>query len=463
MADPSPASLLQSLQAQVRGDVVVPGDAGYDEARAPWNGRFDRHPAIIVRCNDAGDVAAAVDFARTQGLALGVKGGGHDFAGNSVCEGGLAIDLSRMNSVQVDPVARIARVGAGATWGDVDRATQAFGLATPGATVSTVGVAGFTLGGGVGHLGRKHGLACDNVVAAQVVTADGRLVRAGEGENPELFWAIRGGGGNFGVVTAFEFRLHEAGPEVLAGQIVYRFEDAAAVLRHYRDFMASAPDEIQCWAFLLRLPPLPVFPEELHGQPALDLVVCHAGAVADAWHDVLPLRQFGRPILDAVEPQSYVALQQAFDPGMPKGQRWYSRAHYLRVLPDAAIATLLEHAERLPGPFTTAYLGAEGGAGGRIDRAATAFPHRDAAFSLHVFPGWTDPGDDADIMRWAREVHRAMAPHATGGIYVNMLAEDEADRVGAAYGANYERLARLKRLWDPQNLFRGNHNIRPAD
>jgi FAD/FMN-containing dehydrogenase len=463
MVPPTQALPLQALRSQVRGEVIAPGDGAYDAARATWNGRFDRRPAVIVRCEGAADVAIALDFARTHALAPAIKGGGHDYAGNSASEGGLVVDLSPMNEVIVDAVARIARVGAGARWGDVDRATQALGLATPGGTVSTVGVAGFTLGGGVGHLARRHGLACDNLVAAQVVTADGRVLRASADENPSLFWAIRGGGGNFGVVTAFEFRLHEVGPQVLAGQVIYRFEDAARVLRGYRDFMADAPDAIQCWAFLLRLPPLPVFPEALHGQPVLDLLVFHAGDVEDAARDVLPLRRFAEPVLDAIEAQPYCALQQAFDAGMPKGQRWYSRAHYLRALPDAAIETLLEHGARLPGEFTTVYLGGEGGAVGRIAGSATAFPHRDAAFSLHVFPGWSDPGDDADIMRWAREVHRAMAPHATGGVYVNMLAEDESDRIGAAYGANYERLAEIKRRWDPDNLFRGNHNIRPTD
>jgi FAD/FMN-containing dehydrogenase len=462
MAERSFQSLRKSLPSQVRGEVLFPGDERYDEARVSWNGRFDRRPALIVRCHDAADVVAAVARARMQGLALAVKGGGHDYAGNSVCEGGLLIDLSPLNAVEVDPIARIARVGAGATWGAVDRATQAFGLATPGATVSTVGVGGFTLGGGVGHLARKHGLACDNLVAAQVVTAAGRVVRASARENPDLFWAIRGGGGNFGVATSFEFQLHEVGPEVLAGQIVYRFEDAAAVLRQYRDFMSTAPGAIQCWAFLLRLPPLPVFPEELHGQPALDLVVCHAGTVADGRRDVRPLQHFAAPVLDSVEPQSYLELQQAFDAGMPKGHRWYSRAQDLRALPDEAIDLLLEHARRLPGEFTTAYLAAGGGAVARAGGTATAFPHRDAAFSLHVFPGWSDPGDDADNMRWAREVHRAMAPYSTGGVYVNMLAEDETDRVGAAYGANYERLTELKKRWDPENVFRGNHNIGPA-
>lgn len=457
------AGKAHALRERVRGAVLVRGDIGYEQARAVWNARFDRHPAMVARCADAEDVVACVAFAREQDMALAVKGGGHDFAGNSAYEGGLLIDLSAMDAVHVDADARIARVGPGATWGAIDRASQAFGLATPGATVSMVGVAGFTLGGGVGHLSRRHGLACDNLVAAEVVTAEATRVRATAEENADLFWAIRGGGGNFGVVTAFEFRLHPIGPEVLAGQLIYRFEDAAAVLRHYRDFMAGAPDAVQCWAFLLRLPPLDVFSEQAHGKPAIDLLVCHAGDIADAEVDLAPLRAFGEPLLDAVSPVSYCALQQAFDAGMGHGQRWYSRAHYFRALGDGAIDTLLQQAEALPGDFTTVYLGAEGGAVGRVPGDASAFPHRDAAFSLHVFPGWTDPADDADVMRWARKVHRAMAPHAMGGVYVNMLAEDEGDRVGVAYGGNYERLLELKRRWDPDNLFHGNHNIRPRN
>lgn len=461
MSVSAPNASADALRQRLRGEVLVPGDEAYELSRAVWNARFDRRPALVARCAQAGDVAACVAFAREHGLALAVKAGGHDFAGNSTCDGGLLVDLSAMDEVRVDPDARVARVGSGARWADVDRATQAFGLATPGATVSTVGVAGFTLGGGVGHLGRRFGLACDNLLAAEVVTADARHVRASADENPDLFWAIRGGGGNFGVVTAFEFRLHPLGPEVVAGQLVYRFEDAAAVLRHYRDFMAGAPDALQCWAFLMRLPPLDVFPREAHGQPALDLVVCHAGGIADALADLAPLRAFGEPLLDAVATQPYCALQQAFDAGMPGGRRWYSRAHYLPGLGDDAIDTLLRHAEALPGDFSTVYLGAEGGAIGRAADDANAFPHRDAAFSLHVFPGWTDPTLDTDVMRWARALHRAMTPHASGGVYVNMLADDEADRVGAAYGGHFERLLQVKRRWDPDNLFRGNHNLRP--
>ncbi|HET8819554.1 MAG TPA: FAD-binding oxidoreductase [Xanthomonadaceae bacterium] len=451
------------MRERLQGELLLRGDPGYDPARTLWNARLDRHPALIARCHDADDVVTALAFASEHALPLSVKGGGHDFAGNSVRDGGLTLDLSPMDAVRVDAQARIAQVGPGARWADVDHATQAVGLATPGATVSTVGVPGFVLSGGIGHLARRHGAACDNLVGADVVLASGEKVRATAAENPELLWALRGGGGNFGVVTSFELQLHPVGPEVCAGQLVYRYEDAAAALRHYRDFMATAPDAVQCWAFLLRLPPLPAFPEALHGQPALDFVVCHAGSPAEAEADLAPLRAFGTPVIDAISAVPYVALQQAFDAGMPHGRRWYSRAHYLRALPDAAIDTLLQHAQRLPGESTTVYLGAEGGAIGRVERDATAFPHRDAAFSLHVFPGWCDAGDDADIMRWAREVHRAMAPYATGGVYANMLADDEQDRVGAAYAGNYERLANAKRRWDPRNLFAGNHNVVPSD
>jgi FAD/FMN-containing dehydrogenase len=423
-----PQDAIAALRAMLQGSLLLPGDDGYEGARAVWNARLFRRPAMIARCAGPDDVAAAVRFAARHGLPVAVKGGGHDYAGNGMCDGGLAIDLSTMRSVEVDPGAMRVRVGPGATWAEVDAATQAFGLATPGATVSSVGVAGFTLGGGVGHLARRFGLACDNLDAAEVVTADGRRVRASADAHPELYWALRGGGGNFGVVTCFELRLHPVGPQVLAGQLIHRWDGAAAVLRHYRD-----------------------------------LVAVHSGEPAAAADVLRPLRAFGTPVLDTIEPQRYTALQQAFDAGMPTGQRWYSRAHYLPALGDAAINTLLAHAVHLPGPFTTVYLGAEGGAVARTDPSATAFPHRDAAFSLHVFPGWSDPADDARVMGWARDVHAAMQPHASSGVYVNMLAEDEASRVPCAYGANLERLVRIKREWDPDNLFRGNHNIDPAD
>ena len=455
-------AVLRSLRQELGALVLAPGDAGYDDARHVWNGRFDRRPGAIVRCGDAADVKRAVDIARAADLVVAVKSGGHDYAGNSMCDDGLVIDLSGMNGVAVDADARTVRVGPGARWADVDRETQTFGLATTGGTVSSVGVAGFTLGGGTGHLVRKYGLALDNLVSAEVVTAKGERLRASEQEHADLFWGLRGGSGNLGIVTSLELRLHDLGTEILAGQIIHPLEAAADTLRFYRGFMADAPDDVQCYAFFIRIPPIPAFPESLHGRVALDLVVSHAGHTAAGEKVLGPLRGFGRPVLDTVAPVPYVALQQAFDAGMAAGNRWYTRGHYLAGLTDSAIETIVSRVEALPGEFTMVYLEAEGGAIAKVAADATAFPHRDAKFALHVFPGWTQATDDDAVIEWARAFHRDMQPHATGGAYVNMLAEDEPDEAQRAYGTNRSRLAQLKRRFDPDNLFRLNHNIEPS-
>jgi len=344
----------------------------------------------------------------------------------------------------------------------VDRETQAFGLATTGCTVSTVGVAGYALGGGTGWLARRHGLALDNLIGAEVVTANGEAVRADEEENPDLFWALRGAGANFGVVTSLEFRLHEVGPEVLSAQAFHPFEDAGEVLRFYRTFMERAPDELTSYAFVLRVPPVEPFPDAFHGKLAVALMSCHASATAEGEAALQPLQGFGDPFLAAVQPMPYPALQQSFDAGMAEGNRWYTKAHFLRALTDEAIDTFVDHASRLPGPFTMTYFEPLGGAIGRADQAATAFPHRRAAYDLHIFPGWTDPAEDDEMMRWAREFHTAMKPYATGGTYVNLLDGDEEDPAAAAYRENQDRLRELKRTWDPDNLFHMNHNIRPS-
>ncbi|HVS03770.1 MAG TPA: FAD-binding oxidoreductase [Thermoanaerobaculia bacterium] len=454
-------ALIASLRGVLRGPVIAPGDPVYDEARSVWNARIDRRPGAIARCTGAADVMAAVRLARDHDILLAVRGGGHSYAGLGSCDDGLVLDLSPMDGVRVDPRAKTARVGAGARWGAVDHETQAFGLATTGGTVSTVGVAGYTLGGGSGHLSRRFGLALDNLRSVDVVTAAGELLRASEHENGDLFWGIRGGAGNFGVVTSFELVLHEVGPRVLAGQVIHRLDDAAGALRFYRDFMASAPDELQCYPFFLRLPPLDELPSGLHGRTGLSLVVVYSGDL-DRGEEVLePLRDFGEPLLDVVAPQPYAAFQQLFDPGMPKGLRWYSKSHYLRDLPDEAIEVVVGRVDSLPTPTSVVYLETQGGSMGRVDPAATAFPHRDAAYLFHVFPGWEDPARDEEIMAWARDFHDEMARWATGGVYVNMLSPDERDRIPAAYGANHERLGRLKREVDPTNLFRVNHNVEP--
>lgn len=453
---------IDDLDGRVGGTVIPPDDDGYDEARTPWNGRFDRHPAVIVQCSTPADVSHALDFAAHHGLPLAVRGGGHDYAGYSARDDALLLDLSPMDSVSVDPDARTVRVGPGAIWADVDAATQEHGLATTGGTVSTVGVAGFTLGGGTGHLARTYGLAADNLRAAEVVTAGGELVTASEDDHPELFWALRGGGGNFGVVTAFEFDLHPVGPEVLAGQVVFRIEDAPEVLRHYRSFMADAPDEVNCYAFVIPLPPLEVFPEELHGQPALDLVAAYSGDVAAGEAALEPLRSFGEPVLDGVAPQPYTELQQAFDAGVPKGERWHSRAQYLDELTDEAIDAFLDAVDPFEGPMTMVYFEPCGGAIGRADPDAIAFPHRDAAYSVHVLAGWSDPDRDDELVEWTESVHAAMAPYSDGSVYVNLLSRDEHDRVPQAYSENYDRLRAIKAEWDPENRFDSNQNLEPA-
>jgi FAD/FMN-containing dehydrogenase len=464
MPTPTPLddATLDSLRNRMRGPVLTPDDDAYDDACVIWNARLQQPPAAVARCTGTADVMAAVDVARANDLQVAVKGGGHSYAGASVAEDALMIDLSPMDGVRVDPDAKMARVQGGATWGDFDHEAQVFGLATTGVTVSTVGVAGSTLGGGTGYLARKHGLALDNLIAADVVTADGDLVHASEQENADLFWGLRGGSGNLGVVTSFQFQVHEVGPEVLAGQIVHPIEAAGEGLRFYRDFMANAPDELQAYAFFVHIPPMPAFPEEYHGKTALDFVVAYAGDQSTGESVLQPLRDFGDPILDGVHPQPYTALQQTFDAGVPKGHRWYSKAHYLDHLPDDAIDTVVDYVDPLPGPFSMVYFEPMGGAIGRVDSSATAFPHRDAAYGFHILTGWSAADKDDAIMAWTRDFHTAMAPHANGGVYVNLLGADEADRTAAAYGVNHDRLARLKSAWDPENLFRVNHNVVPV-
>lgn len=462
MSTPGPERI-DDLEARLRGSVLRPDDDGYDEARSMWNGRFERRPALVARCASSEDVAAAVRFARDEGMELSVKGGGHSYAGNTVIEDSLLVDLSALDSVEVDAEARRAVVGGGARWGAVDAATQEHGLATVGGTVSTVGVAGFTLGGGSGWLTRKHGLALDNLRGAEVVTASGDIVRADDDENADLFWALRGGSGNFGVVTAFEFALHPVGPEVLAGQVFYPFERAKELLRFYRDYFLDAPDELMCYPFFIRVPPIELFPELFHGELALDFVIAYIGPVEEAHEHLDPFRKLGDPFLDLVAPQPYLTLQQAFDAGMPGGNRWYSRSQQLDELSDRAIDTLVDSLAPFPGELTTAYLGPHDGAVSRVPSDATAYAHRSSAHELHVFPGWLDPTHDTDNIAWANQVHDAMRPFGNDRVYVNLLGDMEAERIPRAYADNYQRLVELKGKWDPDNLFHGNHNIPPTD
>ena len=450
------------IDEATNGVVLAAGSPGYDEARHIWNSRFDRRPEIVVRCQTPSDVQAAVDFARQRNLLLSVKGGGHAYAANTVGDGGLLVDLSPMKAIKIDTEARTATIGPGATWGDVHQKTSELGLVAVGGTVSTVGVAGLTLGGGSGYLSRLHGMTIDSLLAAEVITADGQTVRASGDHNPDLFWALRGGGGNFGIVTAFEFQLHPLGPQVLFGQIVHRFADADKVLRRYRDFMGEAPDEVQAYAFVLRIPPIPEFPEEYHGEVAMDLVVFHADPGAEAEAAFAPLLDFGDPILAYVAPQPYGEVLAAFDAGLPAGQRYESRSHDLSTLSDEAIDRFLAQVKNLPGVYTMAYVSENGGAMARAESSATAFAGRKAPFSYHLLAGWTDPQEDESMTHWIRSFHEAMRPFAEQTVYVNLLGTDEQQRVRDAYGDNFGRLVESKRKWDPENLFRCNHNIDPS-
>jgi FAD/FMN-containing dehydrogenase len=456
------AGAVRDLAERLVGEILTPEDAAYDEARAVWNGMIDRHPGLIARCASADDVLEAVRFARDRGHEVAVRGAGHHIAGNSVCEGGFLIDLSPMKTVQVDPKARTARVTAGATLADMDGATQTHGLATPLGINSTTGIAGLTLGGGFGWLSRMHGLTVDNLAAAEVITAGGERLRASEDENPDLFWALRGGSGNFGVVTSFEYRLHDVGPEVLSGLIVHPFDDAREVLERYREFADDAPDRVNPWFVLRKAPPLPFLPEEVHGRMILILPVFVAGDMESGKPLVEPLRAIGKPIADVVGPHPYTGWQQAFDPLLTPGARNYWKSHNFSALEDGALDAIVDYAGRLPSDQTEIFVARMGGAMNRRPDHATAYPHRDVEYLMNVHTRWEDPGEDDDCVGWAREFFDTMARHATGGVYVNFMPADETDRVKAAYGPNYDRLARLKKRYDPDNFFHLNQNIAPS-
>lgn len=456
------SDVLERFAGSLAGEVLTPDHPDYDAARAPWNGMIDKRPALIARCAGADDVAAAVRFARENGLEVAVRGGGHHIAGNCISEGGFMIDLSPMKEVEVRVDDRSARVGPGATLADVDGATQAYGLATPLGINSTTGIAGLTLGGGFGWLSRVHGLTVDNLTAAELITADGDLLRASDEENPDLFWGLRGGGGNFGVVTSFEYRLHEVGPEVLSGLIVHPFDDARSVLDAYRQFSADAPDEVNPWFVVRKAPPLPFLPEDVHGRLILIMPVFVAGDLESAEKLVAPLRAVGQPIADVIGPHPYAGWQQAFDPLLTPGARNYWKSHNFATLEDGALDTILDYAERLPSDQSEIFVGRMGGAAARKPVDATAYPHRDAEYVMNVHTRWEAPGEDEHCVGWAREFFDTMAQYATGGVYVNFMPADETERVKAAFGPNYDRLARLKRRYDPDNFFRQNQNIAPA-
>ena len=453
---------IQELRDSTRGEVISPADPRYDEARAVWNGMIDKRPALIVRCLGVADVLAAVQFARSQDLELAVRGGGHSLPGFSTSDGGIVVDLSPMKGIRVDPAGQRVIAQGGVTWRELDHETQAFGLAVTGGLISSTGIAGFALGGGVGWLMRKHGLTCDNLVAADLVTADGRLVRASEDENPELYWGLRGGGGNFGIVTSFEFRLHRVGPTIFAGPIFFPGDQATQILRGYREYTANLPDEMTTLMNLTTAPPVPFLPADVHGKKVVAVVGVYAGSPDEGRKLAAPLRQLGTPITDLLGPMPYTMMQSLLDGLFTPGARNYFKAGYLGGLSDEAIDTLVRFHGPSISPSSEIHIHHLGGAVARAPDDATAFGQRGAPYLLNIVARWTDPGTDDAQIAWARDLYAAVEPFSTGGTYVNFLSAGD-DRVAAAYGPdNYERLARLKETWDPTNVFRLNQNIRPA-
>ncbi len=447
--------IVEPFASGLKGELIREDGPGYEESRKIWNAMIDRRPAMIARCRGPEDVVRAVNFARDHRIPLSVRGGGHNVSGNAICDDGLVIDLTPMKEVQVDPERRVATAQGGVTFKEFDLKTQEFGLATTGGIVSSTGIAGYTLGGGLGYLMRKHGLACDNLLGVEIVTADGRVLKANARENADLFWAVRGGGANFGVVTSFEFRLHPVG-KILYGPLIHPLQRARDVLRFYRKFMEGAPDELQAYAGCLRTP---------DGAPVAAVVAAYIGPIEEGERILRPLREFGPPLADQIQPTAYVDHRALFDAYYPSGLRNYWKSSFLKELSDAAIETMIRHFERAPSPLPGVALEPLGGAVARVGRDETAFDHRDAWSSVIITDAWKDPAEDEKHRAWVRGLWQDLEPYTTGGVYVNYLGEERDEgrnRVKAAYGTKYERLAALKKEYDPENLFRSNQNIRPG-
>jgi len=443
------------------GELVGPEDAGYDEARKVYNAMIDRRPALIARCATVDDVVAVVGFARERGALLAVRGGGHNGGGLGVCDDGVVIDLSLLREIQVDAGNRTVRVGGGCTWAEVDKATHEVGMATPCGVIGSTGVGGLTLGGGIGHIARKHGLTIDSLLSADMVLADGSIVRASADENPDLFWAIRGGGGNFGVVTSFLFRMHPVNM-VQAGPTFWPLEQSAEVLRAYRSFITAAPRELNGFFAFATVPPVPAFPEELHGRKVCGIVWCHTGSTDEAAAAMAPMLAVGTPLLHGVGELPYPALQGFFDPLYPAGLQWYWRADFFRELSDEAIARHAEFGESMPAGHSTMHLYPIDGAVHDVASSDTAFSYRDVSWAEVIVGVDPDPANADSITRWTVDYWDATHAHSAGGAYVNFMMDEGQDRVKATYGANYDRLTSVKAKYDPNNLFRVNQNIRPA-
>ena len=452
---------VDKLKTTLNGALLQPGDTGYDDARTIWNAMIDRKPALIAMCTNTADVKLAVDFARDHELLTAIHGGGHNIAGNAVCDGGFMINLSQINEVKVDAGAQTASAGPGATLGDFDSATLKHGLATPVGINSTTGIAGLTLGGGFGWISRKYGLTVDNVTGVEIVTADGQVLEANEKSHPDLFWAVRGGGGNFGVVTRFDYKLHKVGPNLFSGLVVFPEKEIGSVLRKYREFVSSLTEDTSIWVVLRQAPPLPFLPESAHGANVLVLAICHTGEPKEGEAIVERLRSFGEVLGEHVGVMPFVEWEQAFDPLLTPGARNYWKSHNFTEISDGALDLAVDFAAKVPTGQCELFFGQLGGAINRVAPGATAYPHRDAEFVMNVHCRWEEAKDDQRCIAWARELFDKMAPHATGGVYINFMPADETDRVKSAYGDSWERLVKAKKTYDPDNLFRLNQNISP--
>jgi FAD/FMN-containing dehydrogenase len=453
-------AVVNHLKGRIRGPLLRRDDPGFDEARSVWNAMIDRRPAAIVRCLGVSDVVACVNAAREHGIPLSIKGGGHNIAGLAVCEGGLMLDMSLMRGVWVDPAERVARAQAGCLLGDVDVETQLHGLAAVLGFVSNTGCAGLTLGGGFGYLTRRFGWTSDNLASVDLVTAGGQMVRASERENSDLFWGVRGGGGNFGVATSFEYKLHPVGPDIIAGAIAWRGEDAAGVLELYRSLASQAPRELTCIAALRLAPPAPWLAKDVHGKPIVALFVCHSGPLADAARLMAPIKAFGNPVGDVIQKRSYVSQQTLLDATQPKGRRYYWKSEYLRSLDPGLFTRAIEHASRIVSPHSAILIFPLDGALNELPQDHSAVGNRDAAAVLNIASAWEHADHDSANIEWARDAWRDMRQFSTGGTYINFLTEEEGDeRTRAAYRTNYARLAEVKARWDPSNFFRTNKNI----
>jgi FAD/FMN-containing dehydrogenase len=455
-------SVIETLKTQTRGSVLLPEDPGYEASRKIWNAMIDRRPAGILQCAGVADVMLAVTVARDNGVLVSVRGGGHNIAGSALCDDGLLIDLSAMKSVHINPDTRRAYVEPGASLGDFDHEAQAFGLATSLGINSTTGVAGLTLGGGFGWLTRKHGLTVDNLISVEIITADAKRVRASADENPDLFWAVRGGGGNFGIVTMFEFQLHPVGPEILAGLIVYPFEDAETVLNAYRRFVDNMHADLNVWVVLRQAPPLPFLPEAVHGKDVVILAVFFDGDPVQGMSVIEPLRSLGQPCGEHIGPMPFKAWQKAFDPLLTPGARNYWKSHNFAELSDGAIATAIEFADKLPSPQCETFIALLGGQSSRVTPDAMAYSARDTRFVMNMHARWESDQEDQSCIAWAREFFAKVEPFATGSVYVNFMTEEEVERIPSAYGVNQNRLEKIKKKYDPDNFFRVNQNIKPS-